>query len=43
MKSTLKALALAAVAMTALTSAASAGKLTIESWRNDERQDHSRL
>jgi raffinose/stachyose/melibiose transport system substrate-binding protein len=36
MKSTLKALALAAVAMTALTSAASAGKLTIESWRNDD-------
>ncbi len=36
MKTTLKTLLLAAVATTALASAASAGKLTIESWRNDD-------
>jgi raffinose/stachyose/melibiose transport system substrate-binding protein len=34
--STLKTLLLAAVAMTAMASAASAGKITIESWRNDD-------
>ena len=35
-KATLKTLLLAAVASTALAGAASAGKLTIESWRNDD-------
>jgi raffinose/stachyose/melibiose transport system substrate-binding protein len=35
-KTTLKTLLLAAVASTAMTGAASAGKLTIESWRNDD-------
>ena len=35
-KTTLKTLLLAAVAGTAMAGAASAGKLTIESWRNDD-------
>ena len=36
LKTSLKTLLLAAVAVTACASAASAGKLTIESWRNDD-------
>jgi raffinose/stachyose/melibiose transport system substrate-binding protein len=36
MKSTLKTMLLAAVAIGAMAGAASAGKLTIESWRNDD-------
>ena len=36
LKTGLKTMLLAAVAMTAFASAASAGKLTIESWRNDD-------
>ena len=39
LKTGLKTLLLAAVASVALSGAASAGKLTIESWRNDDADD----